>query len=140
MKHRLSDGSGFLEIDHTNSPGLRPEDVAHVPGVQAVAGGTKYEADVQQCSHCQRAVVLNPGRVRARAVCPKCFHYICDGCEAARVASGGSCVPFKQVLDRAAEIAEKYVGQPDHPEAATAGDIHALSAPSAPRIVLTDVP
>lgn len=136
MKRSLADGSGYLEIDHRESPGLTPADVAHIPGAIAVPGGAHLERDVQQCSHCQRMVVLNPGRVRDRAVCPKCHHYLCDGCEAARVASGGECVPFKAVLDRAAEIAEKYVGQPDHPEAVI--DLATLSKPGPPKIVLTD--
>jgi len=127
MKRSLASGSGYLQIDHTNSPGLTEADVAGVPGAIAVPGGSMLERDVQQCSHCQRAVVLNPGRVRDRAVCPKCHHYLCDSCEAARVASGGACVPFKQVLDRAFEIAEQFVGQPDHPEAAF--DVEQLKAP-----------
>jgi len=127
MKRSLASGSGYLQIDHTNSPGLTEADVAGVPGAIAVPGGSMLERDVQQCSHCQRGVVLNPGRVRDRAVCPKCHHYLCDSCEAARVASGGACVPFKQVLDRAFEIAEQFVGQPDHPEAAF--DVEQLKAP-----------
>lgn len=122
MRRSLADGSGFLEIDHRESPGLTPADVAHVPGALAVPGGSHLERDVQQCSHCQRAVVLNPGRVRSRAVCTKCMHFICDGCELLRVKTG-DCIPFKQQLDRAVNVAEKYAGQPDHPDA---------------RIVLTD--
>jgi len=137
MKRTLAAGSGYLVIDHRNSPGLTPADVAHLPGVVAVPGGTVFERDMQQCSHCQRGVVLNPGRVRDRAVCQKCFHYICDSCEAARVASGGACVPFKQVLDRVFDIAEQFIGQPDHPEAAVS--LEQLTAPSAPRVVLADV-
>lgn len=137
MKRSLSHGSGYLEIDHSNSPGLSPADVAQVPGALAVPGGSVLERDVQQCSHCQRMVVLHPGRVRDRAVCPKCDHFICDHCDAARVASGGQCVPFKQVLDRAAAIAEKFAGQPDHPEAVI--DPEALrAAQPTPRVVLTD--
>lgn len=137
MKHSLADGSGYLVIDHRDSPGLTPADVAGVPGAMAVPGGQQLERDIQQCSHCQRGVVLNPGRVRARAVCQKCDHYICDGC-AELLAATGQCVPFKAVLDRAATIAEKFSGQPDHPEAVI--DAQALAQPAAPRIVLTDVP
>lgn len=138
MKKSLSSGSGYLEIDHRNSPGLTPADVAHVPGMTAVGEGEHFERDVQQCSHCERAVILNPGRVRERARCPKCYHYICDGCEEIRVASGGACVPFKQVLDRAFEIAEQFVGQPDHPNATL--DIESLKAPGeAHVVVLTDI-
>lgn len=122
----LTSHTGYLEIDHRDSPGLTPADVVGVPGALPVGPGEVLERDVKQCSHCQRMVVLHPGRVRQRAVCPKCHHYICDQCEGARVASGGDCVPFKQVLDEAANIAEKFAGQPDHPDAPP------------PRIVLTD--
>lgn len=136
MKRTLDAGAGYLVIDHRDSPGLTPADVAHVPGTQVVAGGSMLERDVMTCSHCQRGVLLNPGRVRARAVCPKCHAYICDGCEEARVASGGACVPFKAVLERAGEIAEKFAGQPDHPEAQVAGDVAALSQPLPARIIV----
>jgi hypothetical protein len=101
----LKAGSGYLLIDHSDSPGLTPEDVAHVPGAIAVGKGIKHERDVQQCTHCQRQVVLEPLRTRDRGFCPKCNHYICDGCEAIR-AKSGACVPFKQVLDRAQTIAD----------------------------------
>lgn len=123
MKRSLAHGAGYLVIDHRDSPGT-PE----------VPGGTLLERDVMTCRHCERAVVLHPGRVRARAVCPKCHAYICDGCEAARVASGGACVPFRAALDRAAEIIVRYLGQPDHPEAAL--DLTTLSAPANPRIAV----
>lgn len=140
----LRHGAGFLEIDHSDSPGLTPADVAQSPGALAVGPGQHLERDIKQCSHCQRTVVLNPARVRDRAVCLKCFEYICDGCEAARVASGGACVPFKAVLDRAQAITEKFVGQPDHPEAVIDPLVLAREAaptvavPDGPSIVLTD--
>ena len=124
MKRSLSLGSGYLVVDHTDSPGLSPADASAVPGTVTVGPGEMLERDVQQCSHCQRAVVLNPGRVRARAVCPKCYHYICDQCEAIRVKSG-ECVPFQAVLEVAHAAAEQQARHPDHPEAD-------------PRIVLTD--
>jgi hypothetical protein len=112
----LSQGTGYLVIDHRDSPGLSPADVAGVPGAIAAPGGVLTEHDVAMCSHCQKGVLLHPGRVRARAVCPKCHHFICDRCESIRVASG-VCRPFEAVLDDAAERATKYAGQPDHPEA-----------------------
>jgi hypothetical protein len=117
MRTSLNDHSGYLVIDHTDSPGLAPTDVAGVPGAMAVPGGEKLERDIQQCSHCQRSVVLNPDRVRKRAVCPKCYHYICDGCDAVRIKTG-ECVPFNQILDRVTNVLEK--------------------APDASRIILTD--
>lgn len=138
MKHSLKDGGGFLEIDHRDSPGVTPADVAHVPGALVVGPGEHFETDVYQCSHCQRTVVLTAPRERMplRGYCPKCDHYICNSCEQIRVATG-HCVPFKAVLDRAADLAEKFAGQPDHPDAAV--DVDALRAPGPPRIVLTDM-
>jgi hypothetical protein len=121
---RLGSHTGFLEIDHRDSPGLSAADVAHMPNALPVAAGQHLERDVKQCSHCQRMVVLEPNRVRARAYCGKCDHYICDSCEAIRVKTG-ECVPFLKRLDQAATIAEKFVRQPDHPDAR-------------PDIVLTD--
>jgi hypothetical protein len=141
MKRSLSHGAGFLEIDHRESPGLTLADVAHAPGAIAVGAGQHLERDIMQCSHCQRGVVLNPGRVRARAVCPKCHHFLCDSCEAVRVKTG-ECVPFKAVLDRAHDIAATFARQPDHPAAAF--DPLALipaptvTVPDGPRIVVTD--
>lgn len=145
MKHRLSDGAGYLMIDHRDSPGLTPDEAAQAPGGVAAAGSTLLERDVMHCTHCQRMVVLHSARVRDRAYCPKCHHYICDGCEAIRVASGGACVPFKQILDRAGAIAEKFVTQPDHPDAVIdPARLSGVSSPSItvpaapPSIVLTD--
>ncbi len=140
MKRSLRDGLGYLEIDHRDSPGLTPADVAHVPGAVAVPGGEQFETDVYQCTHCQRTVILHAPRERlaARGYCPKCDHYICNGCEKARMASGGQCVPFARVLDQAAEIEAKFAGQPDHPDAAVDPHQEAARAAAQPRIILTD--
>jgi hypothetical protein len=145
MQRSLADGAGFLEINHQDSPGLSPADVAHMPGAMAVGAGQVLERDIKQCSHCQRGVVLNPGRVRNRAVCLKCYRFICDSCEAIRVKTG-ACVPFKQVLDRAADIAEKFASDPTHPDAdLTNPDALRVQNPTVsvpadvrPRVVLTD--
>ena len=135
MKHSLKDGGGYLSIDHRNSPGLTPADVAHVPGAIAVGKGEHFETDVYQCTHCQRTIVLRAEahKMASRGYCPKCDHYICNGCERMRVVSGGACVPFAQVLDRAADVIEQFVGQPDHPDAVL--DLATLSRPGPPRIV-----
>lgn len=98
MKHSLKDGAGYLQIDHRESPGLLPADVAHLPGAIAVGQGEHFEADVQQCSHCQRGVVLRADRVRPRGYCPKCDHYVCDECDMIRVRTG-ACVPMRRVID-----------------------------------------
>lgn len=120
----LADHCGYFEVDHRNSPGITPADVAHLPMMTAVPGGQLLQRDVKQCSHCQRGVVLEPKRVRPRAVCPKCYHYICDACEAIRVKTG-ACVEFRQQLDQAQNHLEKFIGREDHPDAQ-------------PKIVLTD--
>lgn len=137
----LGHGAGYLEIDHRDSPGLTPADVAHVPGALAVGKGEHFETDVYQCSHCQRNVILRAPKERmpARGYCPKCDAYICNSCERTRIASGGQCVPFKAVLDRAQEMAAKWVGQPDHPVAAQDPIAAAAADAEKPRIVLTDV-
>ncbi len=80
---------GYLMIDHRASP-----------GTPQVPGGTMLEAAASTCSHCQCQVIRNPARVRARAYCPKCDAYICDDCEAIRVAAGGACVPFEKLADQ----------------------------------------
>ncbi len=100
----LKQHAGYLTIDHRDSPGVRPEDVAHVPGAFAVAGGQQLERDVLTCSHCQRAVILEPLRVRDRGYCQKCHHYICDQCETIRVKTG-ACVPMSQTMDRMQALA-----------------------------------
>lgn len=56
------------------------------------------EAATLTCSHCQKQVVRNPARERARAYCPKCDHYICDDCESVRVQTG-ECFTYQQIID-----------------------------------------
>lgn len=141
MKHSRNDGAGYVVVDHTNSPGITVADVARLPEavrkrMLVVGPGELFERDTKTCSHCQAKVILNPGRVRDRAVCPSCDRYICDECDAIHRARGGACVPFERVLERAAEKTEKFLGQPDHPDAAL--NMADLSKPPAPRIVLTD--
>jgi hypothetical protein len=80
---------GYLMVDHRASPGVshnRP-------------GGQLLEAATITCKHCQAQIIRNPMRTRERAWCPKCDSYICDRCEAIRVAAGGECKTFAQVMD-----------------------------------------
>lgn len=65
------------------------------------------ELATKSCGHCQRQVIMNPGRVRYRPYCRKCDKYICDECEVVRVASGYACRPFKQVIDEYLERTTK---------------------------------
>jgi hypothetical protein len=102
----LKSGAGYLIVDHRDSPGLTPADVAHVPGAIPVGAGSLLERDVLTCSHCQRGVILEPLRTRDRGYCPKCDHYICDACETIRVKTG-ACVPMVQQLDQLQTAAEK---------------------------------
>jgi hypothetical protein len=137
MKHSLKHGAGYLIVDHRHSPGIAPADVAHVPGeVLTAPGGAVLERDVLTCSHCERTIVLHPLRTRDRGYCPKCHAFICDTCEGIRVKSG-ACVPMQQVLERAATLAERHLGQPDHPALEALTDLAALTAPGAPRVTLT---
>ena len=113
---RLTDHAGYFMIDHRNSPGLSASDVAHVPGAIAVPGGQQLEADTKQCRHCERTILLRSDRVRPRGYCQRCDAYICDAC-AATMAVTGVCRPFARIVDEAQTIAEKFVRQPDHPDA-----------------------
>jgi len=92
----ITNKTGYLEINHQDSPGL-PEAWGY--DQRGFGAGKVYKRDTVSCSHCQRQFVLNPLRQRSRAYCPKCDHYICDACEVVRVASGGLCKTFKQVID-----------------------------------------
>lgn len=99
MKTKRSQ-EGYLLIDHRAGGGLGPND----PGIPVPAHAT-FESATLTCSHCQRVVVLRPDRTRSRGYCPKCDHYICDSCEAARVANGGLCRTFNQIIEEAQEAA-----------------------------------
>lgn len=123
MKRSLSSGAGYLQIDHRDSPGIRPEDVAHVPGIEAVGPGQNFETGTLRCNHCATTVVLNPQRKRPRAYCPKCDHYICDSCDHIRVKTG-ECKPIMAQLQTAYDIAAKAVA--------------AAESQPEPKIVLTD--
>ena len=79
---------GYLMVDHRSG------------------GGSLVESATYTCSHCQRVVVINPLRTRARGYCPNCDHHVCDECEAARVATG-VCRPFNQVADHVQETAAR---------------------------------
>lgn len=83
MKTSKRKFEGLLVIDHRESPGLTPEQVqGRGP---AVGKGQLLETPTYNCVHCQRVVVMNPLRTRARIFCQKCDDYICDDCEAMRV-------------------------------------------------------
>ena len=100
MKRSLTHGAGYLVIDHSQSPGLSPDDLPTMPGL-AIAGGEVFERDVLTCAHCQRAIVLNPSRTRPRHYCGKCDHYICDNPICVQ-----ECQPIRKLFDQTQTRAE----------------------------------
>jgi hypothetical protein len=93
------EAEGYLEIDHRDSPGFTPAEAiaAHLPGLP-LGAGTIYKTPTKNCPHCQRIIILNPDRTRARYSCQKCDSYICDNCAAVMHVTG-ICVPYAQLLD-----------------------------------------
>jgi|ERR1700722_1281081 len=92
---------GYLQIDHRNSPGLSEADVRESDGrAVAVRSGQNFESATLTCGHCQNQIIRNPGRLRDRAYCRSCDHYICDTCEGVRVRAGGRCDSFAKLLDQ----------------------------------------
>jgi len=73
---------GYILIDHRASPGFTEEQalLLNLPYSQ-VKEGAVFETASLTCSHCRNAVLKNPLRIRERAHCFKCNHYICDICE-----------------------------------------------------------
>jgi hypothetical protein len=77
--------TGYLLVDHSNSPGL-PADVARKYGYnpELCKEGKTFEADTLTCAHCKVTVVKSHTRdpiKMPRATCAKCDHrYICDVC------------------------------------------------------------
>src|SRR5574339_39224 len=98
MKRSLKDGSGYIEIDHSESPGINPEDIPLRlrPHTVVVPANTKFESAVQFCAHCVSQVVLNRQRTRPREYCAKCDHYICDNPICIK-----ECAPLRKLLDKA---------------------------------------
>lgn len=100
---------GYLLIDNRSGPGFT-DLVGQAANLPPGAGRGTFEAPTYTCSHCQTVVVLNPNRQRERAYCPKCDHYVCDGCGTIRALNGGQCKTFKQVIEEVMESAE--MGKP----------------------------
>ena len=92
---------GCILIDHRNSPGITEEFIrANRLDAPAVGAGVTFESALTVCHHCQRDIILNPNRTRAREWCWSCDHYICDECGLARKA-GAKCRPFMARLEAA---------------------------------------
>lgn len=91
---KIGSHTGYLVIDHSNSPGI-PDDLA--PQVAAmggvpVPGSTVAELDTWKCAHCEAIVIKRPERTRPREVCRKCMAVVCDRCVL-------WCEPFAKVTD-----------------------------------------
>jgi len=101
MKTSKRKFEGVFTIDHRDSPGLIPEQVA---GRGPVVGkGQFLEVPTSQCVHCQRVVILNPLRTRPRHYCQKCDDFQCDLC------ANLPCVPFAKVIEDVLNAAAKGV-------------------------------
>lgn len=107
----LNSHTGYLIIDHSESPGINENDVPQRlrSSTSIVKEGEIFERDTKNCSHCERLIILEPKRVRERARCHYCNHYICDECDR-MLRVTGQCIPFKKVVDRAQELVER--GEP----------------------------
>lgn len=97
---------GYLMVDQRAGEGV-DRDLARAGGAMPIGNGVMMEVPTLTCSHCQKVLIVNPGRTRDRGYCPKCDHYVCDECEAARVVSGGDCRTFKQLMDEVQEASVK---------------------------------
>lgn len=99
---------GYLMIDHRASPGI-PADVAvklgFLPG--EVAEGALFEAATLTCKHCPGAWMKNPRRIRPRAYCKKCDHYICDDCDRLAAEPGYVHRSRDEILDAAMTSASR---------------------------------
>lgn len=91
---KLGAHTGYLVIDHSNSPGI-PDSMApqiNALGGIAVPGSTTLELDTWTCKHCSSIVLKNPNRVRPREVCRKCMAVVCDKCSL-------WCEPFEKIAN-----------------------------------------
>lgn len=103
---------GYLFVDHRASPGL-PEDVARQAGYDPkhCGEGKLFETATLTCSHCKTSYIKNPLRIRDRAYCAQCDHYICDFCDLKRNDPLYVHLPYSKVVDITLELAEK-LGSP----------------------------
>lgn len=104
--------TGYLLVDHTNSPGL-PEDVARASGYNPALckEGKRFEADTLTCAHCKVTVVKSPMRdtiKMPRATCAKCDHkYICDLCAFHMTQPDYTHLPFEKRVAQLYDVRER---------------------------------
>jgi hypothetical protein len=106
---RKRDLEGYVEVDHSNSPGISAEQAASVGSRLVVPGGTIFKSATFTCSHCTRVVVLNPDRSRSRGYCRSCDHDICDRCSL-MMRLGHPCQPFSKLIEKLTTEKEKLNG------------------------------
>lgn len=102
---KLSAHTGYLMIDHRDSPGVPDELIAAAiaagkPAMPSLSGGSLFEADTFTCAHCSAIIIKNQLRTRGRHYCSKCDRYVCDN-----PLCGLECNPFKQQLDELHHLA-----------------------------------
>lgn len=82
---------GYVCIDHTDSPGFdgKTAELGHRLSIHKYTGrGQKFQAATNTCSHCDRVVIRNPDRIRARGHCTNCDRFVCDPCAVAHTIDG----------------------------------------------------
>lgn len=121
MSKSLKRHEGYLVIDHSASPGI-PADVARLIGLDpaAVAEGKVLEAATLTCKHCSNVWKKNQYRIRPRAYCRKCDHYICDACDAEAARSDYVHRCKEEILDAAMTSASRgELFDPQSPKSTT---------------------
>ena len=88
---------GYLQVDHRESPGVRPDEIAGRPDFPIVGGGMHFESATVRCTQCHRIGILRPDRGRQQNYCAKCDGFHCDGCLVSH--PYGHCVTLDQVFD-----------------------------------------
>lgn len=99
-------GTGYLQIDHRDSPGLNESQIIQLGAPMPLnEGQSNFETDVVKCWHCQTMIIINPLRTRKRTeFCGGCGRYLCPKCYLTYKVTG-VCKPFTKVLDEIHEAA-----------------------------------
>lgn len=98
------DHENYFMMDHRHTQPV-PEKILIATALPPTAGRGLFEAASYTCSHCQRQIIVEPGRARGADYCRGCDHYICRQCAAIR-AETLACKTFKQIIDETLAAAE----------------------------------
>lgn len=105
---RKTELEGYLELDHRESPGFTPEQCKAARfGHTMPVGSKRFQLKTYTCCGCQRQIIVNPERERARNYCRKCDRYMCDDCSLSFKLTGEH-KSFKQIIDEYLEDAAKH--------------------------------